>query len=120
MDKATDFGKGSKYRKLAVLGLGTSILTIGAAWRTSNVWREAVPLTRPMPWYLSRASFWVFNFTLEVLVVYLYAAVRVDRLFYVPDGTKGPGSYGVPKDRNGTGSTSGEEEEKRPQQAMIG
>ncbi|KAK3060612.1 hypothetical protein LTS18_008151 [Coniosporium uncinatum] len=50
-------------------------------------------MTQPLPAYLSKGPFYVFNFTVEVLTVYLYAYVRVDRRFHIPNGAKGPGSY---------------------------
>lgn len=30
---------------------------------------------------------------MEIIVVYLYIVLRVDRRFYIPDGSKGPGDY---------------------------
>jgi hypothetical protein len=35
----------------------------------------------------------MFNFGVEILTVYLYAIMRVDRRFHIPDGARGPGSY---------------------------
>ncbi|KAJ9623282.1 hypothetical protein H2203_006222 [Taxawa tesnikishii (nom. ined.)] len=47
-----------------------------------------------VPWYFSKPCFYVFNFVLELLVVYFWAAVRIDNRFHIPDGATGPGSYG--------------------------
>jgi hypothetical protein len=60
-----------------------------------------------MPWYLSRACFYVFNFTVEVCVVYMYALLRVDQRFHVPDGAKGPGSYSAASRAKNTRPDSG-------------
>ncbi|KAJ8112869.1 hypothetical protein OPT61_g4866 [Boeremia exigua] len=46
-----------------------------------------------MPGYFHKAAFYVVNFAVEIVVVALYAGMRVDRRFWVPDGAKGPGSY---------------------------
>ena len=93
------FGVGSIHKKMAMLALFTALLTIGAAWRTSNVWRDRRSFDRSTPWYLSRAAFYIFNFTLELFVVYLYALFRVDKVFHIPDGARGPGSYGRTLDK---------------------
>jgi hypothetical protein len=37
----------------------------------------------------------VFNFAVEVVVVYLYAVMRQDLRCWIPDGAHGPGSYAV-------------------------
>jgi hypothetical protein len=42
----------------------------------------------------------------EIIVVYLYIALRVDRRFYIPDGSKGLGDYV----RGGVG-----DQEKKPE-----
>lgn len=44
-------------------------------------------------WYHSQACFYIFNFGIEIIVVYLYVLVRVDRRFHIPNGSKGPGDY---------------------------
>jgi hypothetical protein len=35
----------------------------------------------------------MFNFGVEILTVYLYAIMRVDLRFHIPNGARGPGSY---------------------------
>jgi len=45
-------------------------------------------------WYHSRACFYCFNFVVEIIVIYMYAFVRVDRRFHVPDGASGRHNYG--------------------------
>ena len=90
-----NFGINHIYQKMVILAVSAALLTIGAAWRTSNIWRPPRPLDRSTPWYLSRASFYIFNFTLELFVIYIYALVRVHKVFHIPDGAKGPGSYSL-------------------------
>lgn len=41
----------------------------------------------------SKAVFYITGFTFEITVVALYAVMRIDRRFWVPDGAKGPGDY---------------------------
>ena len=50
------------------------------------------PKTHPY-WFDSKACLYIFYFSLELIVLYLYVVVRVDKRFYIPDHAKGPGSY---------------------------
>lgn len=85
------FGEGRFRTKIRVLLFSSLILTLGAAFRAGIAY---VPRPRADPaWYHSKACFYIFNFTIEVIVVALYAAIRVDRRFHIPDGVHGPGSY---------------------------
>lgn len=56
--------------------------------------------------------FYFFNFTVEIIVVYLFAAVRIDLLFYVPDGSKGPGDYSRPVDNTVEKQSSPQEQDR--------
>lgn len=88
-----NFGKGRLSTKIAILLAGSFLCCLGAAFRYAIAWKKPVPFTRPRPAYYSKTCFYVFNFTLEILVVFLYAIMRVDLRFWIPDGAKGPGSY---------------------------
>ncbi|KAL1652119.1 hypothetical protein SLS58_000244 [Diplodia intermedia] len=87
------FGLGRWRSKIVVLLAATFILCLGAAFRCATAYLDPVPLTQPLPSYYSKACFYVFNFTLEIIVIYLYLIVRVDRRFHIPNGAKGPGQY---------------------------
>lgn len=86
------FGNGRFRIKIGMLLTASFLLTLGAAWRTGTSFAPLAPRTQS-PWYFHKAFFYVFDFTVEILVVYLYALVRVDRRFHVPNGARGPGSY---------------------------
>ncbi|PVI03154.1 hypothetical protein DM02DRAFT_264079 [Periconia macrospinosa] len=87
------FGYGSHRTKCAVLFVGTILLCLGAAFRAGTSWKTPVPQTQPLPSYFHKACFYIFNFVVEIMVVYMYAAMRADLRFWVPNGAKGPGSY---------------------------
>ncbi|KAF4542232.1 Family c-likeg-protein-coupled receptor protein [Lasiodiplodia theobromae] len=87
------FGIGRWRSKIIVLLLATFILCLGAAFRCATAYLDPVPMTQPLPSYYSKACFYIFNFALEILVIYLYLAFRVDRRFHIPNGAKGPGQY---------------------------
>ncbi|KAK3709500.1 hypothetical protein LTR37_010873 [Vermiconidia calcicola] len=99
MDK---FGEGSMRAKVAIVLVSSAILTLGAGFRAGATLMRPVPVITtsnppipvPTPWYLTKASFYIFNFTLEIIVCVLWLAVRIDKRFHTPDGAKGPFSYG--------------------------
>lgn len=86
------FGNGRFRSKIYIVLLSSVTLTLGAAFRLGINSKTPRPRNNPA-WYHSKACFYVFNFTLEYLVVVLYAVARVDVRFHVPDGSKGPGHY---------------------------
>lgn len=87
------FGKGTLQNKTIVLIIGSVLLSTGAWYRCGTSWKHQVPRSHPLPAYFDRAAFYVFNFALEIMTVYLYAIMRMDLRFHVPNGAKGPGSY---------------------------
>lgn len=85
------FGSGRFRTKVAVLLTSSTLICLGACFRAGIAY---VPRPRDDPaWYHSKACFYVFNFGIEIIVIYLYAIVRVDRRFHIPNGASGPGSY---------------------------
>ncbi|EPE28363.1 hypothetical protein GLAREA_09483 [Glarea lozoyensis ATCC 20868] len=100
---AEKFGRGRFRTKIGIVAFASTILTLGAAFRAGTSY---VPRPRNNPaWYHSKTCFYLFNFTIEIIVVALYLAVRIDKRFIVPDGSHGPGHYanGVPEKSNDNG-----------------
>jgi hypothetical protein len=102
------FGQGRLRTKIIVLFIGSFLVSLGAVFRCATSWEKPVPMSRPRPEYFSKACFYIFNFAVEITVVYLYAAMRIDRRFHVPNGAKGPGSYAVGKSVEKGGEGDGE------------
>jgi hypothetical protein len=102
------FGAGKMSVKIAILLAGSTLLTLGAWYRCGTSWQTPVPRSQPLPGYFAKPCFYIFNFGVEILTVYLYAIVRVDLRFHVPDGAKGPGSYAVQESANNTNEEEGE------------
>ena len=90
------FGAGRWMTKVMILLGAAFLLCVGAAFRTGTLAKPPRPATQPA-WYHAKWCFYVFNFTIEFSVVFLYLVLRVDRRFHVPDGSKNPGDYA--KDR---------------------
>ena len=86
------FGTGRWRTKVRILLLASALLTTGAGFRTGTAFMSPRPRTHPY-WFDSKACLYIFDFTLEIIVLYLYVVVRVDKRFYVPDHAKGPGDY---------------------------
>jgi hypothetical protein len=49
-------------------------------------------VTNP-PWYDSKACFYIFNFSLEILLLGILTFTRIDKRFFVPNGSKQAGDY---------------------------
>lgn len=87
------FGAGRLRIKVAVLVTGTVLVCFGASYRAGTSWMPPVPMTEPLPGYFHKAAFYIADFGVEILTVALYALMRVDLRFHVPDGARGPGAY---------------------------
>lgn len=86
------FGTGSFRSKIMIVLFGSTVLSLGAWFRCSTNYLTPRPVTHPAP-YQSKTCFYIFYFSLEVIVIYTYLIVRFDRRFHVPNGSKGPGDY---------------------------
>ncbi|TLD19624.1 hypothetical protein PspLS_09424 [Pyricularia sp. CBS 133598] len=85
------FGIGDWRVKKSIIIASGALLTVGAAIRLSALVTPEVPGGHSP--IFSRASFYTTQFMLEIFVVALYAAARVDLLFFVPNGSSKPGDY---------------------------
>ncbi|KAF2645385.1 hypothetical protein P280DRAFT_118496 [Massarina eburnea CBS 473.64] len=103
------FGRGRHRTRVGVLVVGSLLCCLGAAFRCGTSWMPLVPLTGARPVFFSKGCFYVFDFGVEVLVVYLYAVMRVDLRFWVPDGARGEGSYREAVEEKKTGPNGREE-----------
>lgn len=86
-----DFGEGPLSTKTLLLLFTSCLNALGAGFKLGTNF-DARPIDHPT-WYHSRAAFYIFNFTIETIIVYAYFLVRIDKIFWVPNGAKGPGEY---------------------------
>lgn len=86
------FGIGRWRTKVRILLASTALLTLGAAFRCGTAFETPRPRDNPA-WYNAKWCYYFFNFVIEVIVIYLYILVRVDRRFHVPNGSKRAGDY---------------------------
>lgn len=88
------FGNGKYKTKVGIALTGSILVALGSAYRAGTAWLPTALLSAPEKWYFSKACFYVFDYGLDIVVLYLYLISRVDKRFYVPDGAQGAGSYG--------------------------
>ena len=96
-ERVDKFGTGKYRSKLVVLITASILLTLGATFRAGTNLKTPRPLNDPA-WYQSKACFYLFDFTVEVIVIFLYIGVRVDKRFYVKNGAKSEGDYSARTD----------------------
>ncbi|KAF2083221.1 hypothetical protein K490DRAFT_52213, partial [Saccharata proteae CBS 121410] len=87
------FGSGRYRTKVVVLVGASFLLCLGACYRCGTSWLTPVSVREPLPDYFSKACFYIFDFTIEITVVLLYLAVRIDQRFHVPNGSSKRCSY---------------------------
>jgi hypothetical protein len=86
------FGQGRFRVKVAVLLTSSSLLTLRALWGTISAYKTPVLLSEPIPWYYRKEYFYTVQLLTELIVVYMFIFVRINRIFYTPDGLP-RGSY---------------------------
>ncbi|KAJ5806691.1 voltage-gated shaker-like K+ channel subunit [Penicillium riverlandense] len=67
------FDRGKQLPKGAVLIAGSFAVCLGATYRCATTWMAPVPLARPEPGYDSLGCFYIFYFTMDILIIALYA-----------------------------------------------
>ena len=98
------FGKGRWRTKIWILLIAATLLTLGAAFRTGTSYKSPRMRTDPA-WYDAKWCFYIFDFSVEIIVVYIYVILRVDQRFHVPDGSSQPGDYSQHEDVDALGSS---------------
>jgi len=93
------FGAGRFHTKIIILAISSILICFGAAYRAGTSYLTPVPRSQPLPKYFHKAAFYIVNFGVEIIVLYMYAIFRVDLRFHVPDGVRGPGSYSAEGER---------------------
>ena len=92
------FGQGRFRTKIGILLTTSFLLCLGACFRVgANYAGGDRPIKDPAG-YQGKACFYIFNFTIEIIVILLYVIVRVDKRFWVPDHSKKRGDYSRGRD----------------------
>lgn len=86
---------GTFAQKILFLLFVSALLTLGTGFRAGTAWVAPVSVTKEKPWYFSKACFYVFDLGLDAVILMAYLVLRVDKLFWVPDGCVRQGQYEV-------------------------
>jgi hypothetical protein len=100
------FGKHSMETKGLILLAGACICTTIAGFKVGTLWSPPRAATNPA-WYDSKAAFYIFNFTLEIILLVIYITSRIDLKFHVPNGSSKRKTYTVPDATNARESDDG-------------
>ncbi|KUJ15365.1 uncharacterized protein LY89DRAFT_619257 [Mollisia scopiformis] len=90
-NKIENFGLGSFMSKVVILISASALLFVGAVVRLVAA-VQVHPKDAPGP-IDSKLVFYLTGFTLEIIVIYMYAISRIDLRFWVPNGSSQPGDY---------------------------
>ena len=102
-----NFDTGSMGSKLIILGVAVFFSIFIAGFRAGIVWSSPQPASNPA-WYDTKAAFYVILFGFEIIIIYLFLFTRIDRRFWVPNGSNKPGDYfSVELDSSTAGKTPG-------------
>ena len=102
---AETFGQGSMRSQVIILMIGSCLCTLIAGFRAGTTWEPSRPSSDPA-WYDSKACFYVFNFTCEIIILCTYTISRIDKRFHVPDGSSKRKSYAIEPTKEGNNDTS--------------
>ena len=87
------FGQGRFRTKIGILLTTSFLLCLGACFRAGTNYAGGERPIRNPAGYQGKACFYIFNFAIEIVVTLLYVVVRIDKRFWVPNHSKGPGDY---------------------------
>ncbi|KAH8695580.1 hypothetical protein BGW36DRAFT_382972 [Talaromyces proteolyticus] len=79
---------GSWTSKLLIVLVTSLLLCLGASFRDGVNFLPSRLASNPYT-VQNKACFYVFNFTIEIIVVYMFVLVRIDKRFWVPNGSEG-------------------------------
>ncbi|KAI2776304.1 hypothetical protein F4815DRAFT_361665 [Daldinia loculata] len=97
------FGYGRMKTKAAIVLATACLCILTSGFKIGTAFAPPRALNNPA-WYHGKAPFYIFNFTVEILILCVLALSRVDKRFYIPDGSSQPGHYS--SDRIGSSSGS--------------
>lgn len=86
-----NFGTGDFRAKATLLVFSAATLIVGAIIRLATSVNPEGPEVRSL--LFSKSIFYITGFLLEIMTVAAYAAFRIDLIYHVPNGAKGPGDY---------------------------
>ncbi|KAI8957181.1 hypothetical protein F5Y11DRAFT_103033 [Daldinia sp. FL1419] len=90
--KEESFGDGKMNTKAALVLVTACLCMLNQGFKSGTAWSPRRPLDHPA-WYHGKAPFYVFDFATEVLILCVLTLNRIDKRFYVPNGSSKIGHY---------------------------
>lgn len=87
-----NFGQGSSRSQVLIVTASACFCMMIAGFKTGVNW-SPVRLATNAPWYDSKACFYIFNFTFEIICLSILTFSRIDKRFWIPNGSTKPGDY---------------------------
>lgn len=107
------FGAGSMKSKALIVLVVSCLCILNSGFKSGTAWMPPRPSNDPA-WYHGKAPFYVFNFTVEIIILCILTPLRIDKRFYIPDGSKEPGNYSGGRVGSSDGSVREVTAEKEP------
>ncbi|KAJ5991999.1 hypothetical protein N7451_007723 [Penicillium sp. IBT 35674x] len=86
------FGQGSSKIQILIVTMSAIFCMMIAGFKTGVNW-SPVRLATNAAWFDSKACFYVFNFTFEIIALSILTFSRIDKRFWIPNGSTKPGDY---------------------------
>ncbi|KAL4899358.1 hypothetical protein BDW74DRAFT_163521 [Aspergillus multicolor] len=87
------FGEGSMLAKILIVTASTCMCILVSGFKMGSLYEPLRPISDPA-WYHGKPAFYVFNFVLEIMILSLLTFSRIDKRFWIPNGSTKPGDYG--------------------------
>lgn len=93
--KPEKFGEGSLRIKTSLVMFSAVALATGTVVRAYSIFNPRPPTTTDVLY--GKPVFYTTQFMIEIIIVVMYALLRFDLLFHIPNGSSGPGDYSAGK-----------------------
>ncbi|KAJ5641971.1 hypothetical protein N7490_005971 [Penicillium lividum] len=86
------FGQGSSRSQVFIVTMSACFCMMIAGFKSGVTWSPIRLATNP-GWFDSKACFYIFNFTFEIITLGILTFSRIDKRFWIPNGSTKPGDY---------------------------
>lgn len=107
-----EFGYGSINSKAVLVVMGSCLCATSSGFKTGVFWSPARPIADPA-WYDSKAAFYCFIFSIEIMILGIYTVSRIDKRFWIPNGSGKRRTYVLPISKESVIDEHDDEEKRR-------
>lgn len=91
-DEQENFGESSMSKKKLIVLVAGCLVVLQAGFKTGTAYMPARLAAHPA-WYQSKAAFYTFQFTIEIIILAILTISKPHHVFHVPNGSKKAGDY---------------------------